>query len=174
MMRVIVKNHDGDPAAATAIGDLYAPEISGAANRFLQSIYTHSKLPTRLFEAARMATARINGCIMCKQWRIDRDLRHLYPGRKLRSCDNAPDKNFYDAILKEDYSDLNVREELAISFAIRMGTEPKELSGDELFWKSVKSHLTDAEVTDLAYCIAGWMSMGRVLHVLGIDKICSL
>ena len=55
-----------------------------------------------------------------------------------------------------------------------MGTEPKQLAKDEEFWAEVKDIFTDAEITDLTYCIAGWMGMGRVAHVLGLDGNCTI
>ena len=33
---------------------------------------------------------------------------------------------------------------------------------------------SDAEITDLTYCIAGWMGMGRAAHVLGLDQNCEI
>ena len=33
---------------------------------------------------------------------------------------------------------------------------------------------SDEEITDLTYCIAGWMGMGRVAHVLGLDSNCEI
>jgi hypothetical protein len=55
-----------------------------------------------------------------------------------------------------------------------MGTEPKQLARDEKFWAEVKDVFTDAEITDLTYCIAGWMGMGRAAHVLGLDSNCTI
>ena len=40
--------------------------------------------------------------------------------------------------------------------------------------KMHKEVFSDAEIADLTYCIAGWMSMGRVAHVLGLDSNCSV
>tara|TARA_B100000795_G_scaffold263241_1_gene242093 strand:- start:1049 stop:1189 length:141 start_codon:yes stop_codon:yes gene_type:complete len=44
---------------------------------------------------------------------------------------------------------------------------------DEKFWVEVKEVCSNAEITDLTYCIAGWMGMGRVAHVLSLDSKCS-
>ena len=55
-----------------------------------------------------------------------------------------------------------------------MGEDPKGLSNDEKFWVEVKDVFSDAEITDLTYCIAGWMGMGRVAHVLGLDQNCEV
>ena len=50
----------------------------------------------------------------------------------------------------------------------------KSVENPENFWKEIKTIFTDAEITDLAYCTAGWMGMGRVAHVLGLDKGCEI
>ena len=55
-----------------------------------------------------------------------------------------------------------------------MGSEPKQLAKDEALWSELKEHFSDQEITDLTYCIAGWMGMGRVAHVLGLDQDCSI
>ena len=55
-----------------------------------------------------------------------------------------------------------------------MGSEPRELAKDEAFWEELKEHFSDQEITDLTYCIAGWMGMGRVAHVLGLDQDCGI
>ena len=69
---------------------------------------------------------------------------------------------------------MDKKEKLAVEFARLMGTAPKELFADDEFWKELKLSFTDAEITDLTYSIAGWMGMGRVFHVLGMDQNCSV
>ena len=55
-----------------------------------------------------------------------------------------------------------------------MWSPSQKLAKDEQFWAQVKEVFTDAEITDLTYCIAGWMGMGRAAHVLGLDGNCSI
>ena len=86
----------------------------------------------------------------------------------------APDNQFYKNLLEGDLSHLNTKELIAFKFATTMGTEPKQLSKDNEFWSEIKSTFTDAEITDLTYCTAGWMGMGRVAHVLGLDGSCDI
>ena len=52
--------------------------------------------------------------------------------------------------------------------------EPKAIAADEDFWERAHAVFTDAEIVDLAYCIACWMGLGRMTHVLGLDGLCSL
>ena len=158
----------------TGPGEIYAKEISSAGNAFAYAIYEHSKLPLRVFEAARIATAMINGCQICMNWQTKRDVAQM--GIEKGVIDNgiAPDESFYNEILNKDYSNLSTREILAVNYAILMGNKPKELSKDDNFWDEMKKVFTDQEITDLTYCIAGWMGMGRVAHVLGLDQNCSI
>ena len=86
----------------------------------------------------------------------------------------APNDDFYSNVLNENYADLSEKELLAVKFAKAMGEDPKKLSKDEKFWAEVKDVFSDAEITDLTYCIAGWMGMGRVAHVLGLDQNCEV
>ena len=155
-------------------GDAYVPEIARSANAFLHNIYRHSQLAPRIFEAARMTTAVINGCMLCKNWRLERDLYQLGIERGVLDNGQAPDENFYTALLAGDDSPLSARELLAVNYAKDMGTAPKDLASNEFFWRSFKAAYSDAEITDLTYCIAGWMAMGRLFHVLGVDRQCAL
>jgi alkylhydroperoxidase family enzyme len=158
----------------TGPGEIYAKEISGAGNAFAYAIYEHSKLPLRVFEAARIATAMINGCIICMNWQSKRDVHQMGISEGVINNGEAPDKEFYSNLLKKDYKNLSKKELLAVKFAKAMGKDPKQLSRDEKLWAEVKSVFSDAEITDLTYCIAGWMGMGRVAHVLGLDKNCEI
>ena len=86
----------------------------------------------------------------------------------------APDDSFYSNLLNDNLEDLSAQELFAVQFARAMGTDPQKLAKDEQFWAQVKEVFTDAEITDLTYCIAGWMGMGRAAHVLGLDGNCSI
>ena len=77
-------------------------------------------------------------------------------------------------MLNNNLEGLSSRELIAVQFAKAMGTEPQKLAKDEKFWAEIKEVFNDAEITDLTYCIAGWMGMGRVVHVLGLDSNCSI
>lgn len=165
------------PQPQNPIPDLsvqYSPELVRAGGAFAMAPYQHSKLPLRLFEACRIATAVINGCTVCMNWRAQRDLRILgYDGGVILQ-DNAPDEAMYQAVLNDDLSALTEKERLAVRFAQKMGTDPRGVGGDEAFWAQLKSVMTDAEIVDLTHCVAAWMAMGRVAHVLGVDGVCSI
>lgn len=154
----------------TSPGDLYAKEIAGAGNAFAYAIYEHSKLPLRVFEAARIATAMINGCKICMTWQSKRDVHQMGISEGVITNGEAPDEEFYSKLLNNNLEDLTEKELIAVKFAKGMGQDPKKLSADEKFWVEVKNVFSDAEITDLTYCIAGWMGMGRVAHVLGLDQ----
>jgi len=171
-MRVAFEQKPGQP-----LGDLssrYSPEMLKAAGAFSHATYQHSRLPLRLFEAARIATAVINGCIICMNWRSARDVQLLGIERSTDKMGDEPDENFYQAVLEGDLSVLDARERLAVRFAQKMGTEPRSLSADEAFWTELKAVLSDSEIVDLTYCCAGWIGLGRAAHVLGIDTACQI
>ena len=158
----------------TGPGDLYAKEIAGAGNAFAYAIYEHSILSLRVFEAARIATAMINGCKICMNWQSKRDVHQMGIAGGVTNNGDAPDDIFYSNLLNDNLADMNSQELVAVRFAKAMGTEPQKLAKDEKFWVEVKEVFTDAEITDLTYCISGWMSMGKVAHVLGLDSNCSI
>ncbi|MDT0575369.1 carboxymuconolactone decarboxylase family protein [Croceicoccus sp. F390] len=153
-----------------------APDIMTAAGAFSEAVYGHSSLSLREFEGARVRTAQINGCVICQGFRAARDLPSLYSGRLARSViDNgdAPDEAFYEAAQTGTRSPLfSAREWLAIQFAERFGTEPKALAADAEFWTQMHECFSDAEIVDLAHCVAAWTGLGRVAHVLGFDEVC--
>ena len=155
-------------------GEVHAKEISAAGNAFAYAIYEHSKLPLRVFEAARIATAQINGCQICMNWQTNRDIKQMGIEGGVTLNGEAPDKSFYTHLLQDDLSHLNQQESLAVKYAKAMGSEPRELAKDEALWSELKKHFNDQEITDLTYCIAGWMGMGRVAHVLGLDQDCAI
>ena len=169
-----IKLDDNPSTGMLGPGDVHAKEISAAGNAFAYAIYEHSKLPLRVFEAARIATAQINGCQICMNWQTNRDIKQMGIEGGVTLNGEPPDENFYSNLLQDDLSHLNQQELLAVKYAKAMGSEPKKLAKDEALWSELKEHFSDQEITDLTYCIAGWMGMGRVAHVLGLDQECSI
>ena len=155
-------------------GEVHAKEISAAGKAFAYAIQEHSKLRLRVFEAARIETAQINGCQICMNWQTNRDIKQMGIEGGVTLNGEAPDESFYTHLLQDDLSYLNQQESLAVKYAKAMGSEPRELAKDEAFWEELKEHFSDQEITDLTYCIAGWMGMGRVAHVLGLDQDCAI
>ena len=166
-----------EPQPGNAVPDLsvrYSPEIVQAGGMFSVATYSHSKLPLRLFEACRIATAVINGCTVCMNWRSQRDVTLLGVEKEMSDQAEIPDEAMYQAVLENDLSTLSGRERLAVRYSQRMGTDPQGLAVDEPFWAELKTVLSDEEIVDLTYCTAAWMALGRATHVLGIDTVCSL
>jgi len=171
-MRVTLEDQPENP-----IPDLsraYAPEIIAAGNAYAMAPYRHSTLPLRMFEACRIATAVINGCTVCQNWRAQRDLALLgIEGGVIDQAD-VPDEAMYRSVLDGDLAALSDRERVAVRFSQAMGCDPRGLAGDEALWAELHRHLSDAEIVDLTYSTAAWMALGRVAHVLGIDTACSV
>ena len=174
IMRVTLPEDAEPTSVMTGPGDYYASEIAHAGNEFAYSIYRNSKLPLKIFEAARIATAMVNGCKICMNWRSARDINQLGIKGGVVANGEIPEEEFYAEILSENLENLSHREKLAVRYAKEMGENPKLLSKNEAFWNELKTSFSDMEITDLTYCIAGWMGMGRVAHVLGLDQNCSI
>lgn len=151
-----------------------APKIVDAAHGFAGAIYQNCTLPLRLFEAARIETALINGCMLCMNWQTARDSTNVGPDGGVTTNGPAPDQAFYDTVLARRTDGLDEREIAAVEFARGMGTNPQGLSADEELWARMQDLFTDAEIVELTYCIAGWMGLGRVAHVLGTDESCGV
>lgn len=170
-MRVTVPESD---AAIPSLAPHYAPEIIAASDAFAHAVYAHSQLPLRLFEAARIATAVINGCTVCQNWRTARDAGAMGLTAGVAANGPEPDEAFYQALLAGNDIQLDPRERIAVRYARAMGEDPRGLAQDETLWAEAKALLSDAEIVDLTYCLAAWMGLGRVAHVLGIDAACSI
>ncbi len=167
-----------DPSAH--VWTAYCPEIGAAAGAYSLAVYQHSKLSLKELEAARVVTARINGCKLCNTMRAGRDLQ----GHIERSGGNpaisvvarggpAPDEAFYAGLDDWRTSALySERERLAIDFAERFGAAPIPMSNDEPFWAAMHAAFSDAEIVDLTFAVGSWVAFGRLTHVLGLDNAC--
>jgi len=159
----------------------YVPELGAAAFAFSRAVYRHSRLSHREFEAGRIRTAQINGCIVCQAWRGERDTAAYLAasgeidGRSVADNGPAPDEAFYEAV--EGWRNSPVfsdRERVVMEFAERMGEAPQELSSDEGFWERARGLFDTAELMDLTLSASSWIAMGRMMHVLGLDRHCGV
>ena len=157
----------------------HATSIMAAAAHFSHTVYRESGLSLREFEGARMRTALINGCQICRDFRMARDGAAMFtvPGepqpKTVAANGPAPDEAFYAAVPEWRNSPVfSPRERLAIEFAERFAEEPQVLARDEAFWSGMKAAFSDGEVVDLAHCTAAWVGLGRVAYVLGFDGVC--
>jgi alkylhydroperoxidase family enzyme len=179
-MRIDIAAESAD-APLQYVGQHYAPNLMGAAMAFSRATYEHSRLSLRIFEAARTRVAQINGCQLCQNWRSARDTATYVESLggnsdTVASRDHSPpDESFYAAVAHFRTATLfTPRERSAIDYAERLCLDPQGLAQDEEFWTTMKALFSDTEVVDLSYCIACWMGLGRVAHVLGIDNACQI
>ncbi|AQA20928.1 alkylhydroperoxidase family enzyme [Rhodococcus sp. PvR044] len=136
------------------------PGIGIAASKFSLSVYEHSTIDLRAFEAARLRIAQINGCIFCQDWRTERD------GKKVEA-------GFDDAVENWRTTDVfDDRTRLAAEYAERYALDHHGL--DDEFWTRMFEHYTQAEVVELSMSIGSWLAFGRLNHVLGLDSVCVL
>ncbi|MET9211233.1 MULTISPECIES: carboxymuconolactone decarboxylase family protein [unclassified Nocardia] len=136
------------------------PGIGVAAAAFSLSVYEHSTLGLREFEAARLRIAQINGCLFCQDWRTERD------GQKVEA-------EFADAVTNWRTTELfDDRARLAAEYAERYATDHHSL--DDEFWARMFEHYTQTEVVELSMSIGSWLAFGRLNRVLGLDTVCVL
>lgn len=136
------------------------PRIGIAASKFSGSVYAHSTLGLREFEAARLRIAQINGCVFCLDWRTERD------GQKV-------DDRFAEAVTAWRTTDaFDDRTRLAAEYAERYALDHHGL--DEDFWARMTAHYSQAEIVELSMSIGCWLAFGRLNHVLGLDTVCAL
>ncbi|MGY0499063.1 carboxymuconolactone decarboxylase family protein [Nocardia sp. FBN12] len=136
------------------------PGIGVAAAAFSLSVYEHSTLGLREFEAARLRIAQINGCLFCQDWRTERD------GQKVEA-------EFADAVTSWRTTDrFDERTRLAAEYAERYATDHHGL--DEEFWARMFAQYSQAEVVELSMSIGSWLAFGRLNRVLGLDTVCVL
>lgn len=166
--------------ALSHIPEHYAPEIFNAGVAFSVAVYRNSKLTTRECEAARARTAEINGCHLCQNFRVARDLSSYFASVGIEASDTvaargpAPDEEFYSNVSNwREYPGYSERERVAIAIAESMGLDPQGLSQDDALWARAKAVYSDNELVDLVYALASWIGLGRAAHVLGLDGACA-
>ena len=157
-MLVIDVPEDQDPIGHVW-GDL-VPGIGPAASSFSLAVYAHTTLGLREFEAARLRIAQINGCVLCLDWRTDRD------GERVEDGFLAAVEEWRTTPAFDD------RTRLAAEYAERYALDHHGI--DESFWTRMKAHYSDREIVELSMCIGSWLAFGRLNHVLGIDSVCVL
>ena len=180
MSRVAEVRGPDDPNIALWNG--LQPRIADAAVALSEAVYQNTGLSFRVAEAARMRIAHINGCILCRNFRLASDLDNLMESAGAHSAANVgssrgpvPDETFYVAIENWRESDLfSDRERLAIEYAERIAEAPRDLPLDDKFWQRLQAAFDDAEIVDLTYSITTWIATGRFTHVLGFDGSCDV
>ncbi|MFE5934653.1 carboxymuconolactone decarboxylase family protein [Streptomyces sp. NPDC056470] len=136
------------------------PEIGTAAANFSLSVYAHTTLGLREFEAARLRIAQVNGCLFCLDWRTDRG------GEKV-------EESFPEAVTQWRTTDaFDDRTRLAAEYAERYALDHHGL--DEDFWTRMTAHYSQPEIVELTMSIGSWLSFGRLNRVLGLDAVCVL
>ena len=136
------------------------PGIGMAAANFSLSVYEHTTLGLREFEAARLRIAQINGCLFCLDWRTERE------GRKVED-------EFADAVTQWRTTDaFDDRARLAAEYAERYALDHHGL--DDEFWTRMTAHYSQVEIVELTMSIGAWLVFGRLNRVFGLDAMCVL
>lgn len=136
------------------------PGIGPAASAFAMSVYEHTTLGLREFEAARLRIAQVNGCVFCQDWRTEREGQRVEHG-------------FDEAVAQwRTTRSFDVRTRLAAEYAERYALDHHGL--DEGFWQRMQAHYSDREIAELSMCLGSWLAFGRLNRVLGLDTACVL
>lgn len=142
-----------------------APDMTGPAAALSGAVYAKSTLSLREFEAARVRIAQLNDCMICLNWRSERDV----PSRA--GDPDAPDEEFYAHIGTDPtWSGFRDRERLAAQFAGLFAAD--HLSMDDDFWREMHANFTDDEIAELGVCVGAWLAFGRLQRVLDVDGAC--
>ncbi|GGO68148.1 carboxymuconolactone decarboxylase family protein [Nonomuraea cavernae] len=150
---------EGQDPIAYVWGEM-VPGIGLAASKFSLSVYTHTTLGLREFEAARLRIAQINGCAFCLDWRTERD------GQRV-------EEEFADAVTDwRTTSAFDDRTRLAAEYAERYALDHHGL--DDEFWARMTACYSQVEIVELSMSIGSWLAFGRLNHVLGLDTACKL
>ncbi|CAM2922542.1 carboxymuconolactone decarboxylase family protein [Prescottella defluvii] len=150
---------EGKDPVAYVWGEM-VPEIGIPASKFSRSVYANSTLDLREFEAARLRIAQINGCIVCMDWRTERD------GQKVED-------DFFESVENWRTTDaFGDRVRLAAEYAERYALDHHNL--DDEFWARMSARYSQAEIVELSMCLGSWIAFGRLNHVLGLDTVCAL
>ena len=136
------------------------PGIGMAAANFSLSVYEHTTLGLREFEAARLRIAQSNGCLFCQDWRTEMG------GEKVEDTFDTAVENWRTTDAFDD------RTRLAAEYAERYALDHHGL--DEEFWSRMKAAYDDREIVELSMCLGSWIAFGRLNHVLGLDSACVL
>jgi alkylhydroperoxidase family enzyme len=140
-----------------------SPELGAAMAEFSHAVYTKSRLPLRVREAARIVIALDNECVVCQNTRDGEGEAH------------GITEEFYDYAGQwrtwPGYSDA---ERIAMEFAHRFATDHTGLRADDEFWARAAEQFDDDLMTDLAISCAMWVGMGRVLRTLDIGQACRI
>ncbi|MET9954301.1 carboxymuconolactone decarboxylase family protein [Streptomyces sp. NPDC006339] len=156
---MIIDIPEGQEPIGYVWGDM-VPGIGTAAANFSLSVYAHTTLGLREFEAARLRIAQINGCRFCLDWRTDRD------GEKV-------EEEFAEAVLAWRTTDaFDERTRLAAEYAERYALDHHHL--DEEFWSRMTASYSQVEIVELTMSLGSWLAFGRLNRVLGLDTVCVL
>ena len=137
-----------------------SPVMGAAAGDFSASVYSDTKLPTRVREVARMVIANVNRCPVCLDTRTVSDPQGL------------TETEYLDFAAGEVPDTLSSTEAVVAEFASRFSTD--HLSMDDDFWDRARAELTDPELFELGVCCASWLGLGRVTQIFGAGVSCRI
>jgi alkylhydroperoxidase family enzyme len=150
---------EGDQPEIVKVWSL-RPEMGQAVQGLSYAVYSQSSLPARVREAARMRIAQINGCVVCKGWRIP------------ELAEEGVDEELYAHVENKDHAQYSEQERLAIEYAEKFALDHRSI--DDAFYSRLRAAFTDPEILDLTICIGNWLAFGRLTMLLDLDEACEV
>lgn len=137
----------------------HAPGVIDSWLRFYQPLVTGGALELRTKELCRLRIAARNGCMFCL-------------GGRFRDADGTPvvDDDDVDAVLAGRFDDarFTARERAALTFTEAFRVD--HTSVDAALVAATLEHLSEAELVELAICLAQFTGMGQLFAMLGIPS----
>jgi alkylhydroperoxidase family enzyme len=149
----------GDQPEIVRVWDL-RPEMGAAVQGLSYAVYSQSRLPARVREAARMRIAELNDCAVCRGWRIP------------ELAEQGVTEELYAHVSDPESGDYSAPERLAIEYAERFALDHRSI--DDTFFARLREHFTDPEILDLTICVGNWLAFGRLTMVLDLDEACAV
>ena len=70
------------------------------------------------------------------------------------------------------HPDFTEAERIALEYTEKFAID--HLALDAGFFERMRAHWTDDEIVEISICVGTWMSLGRVVRVLGAEVACPL
>ena len=71
-----------------------------------------------------------------------------------------------------DHPNFTQAERVALEYTEKFALDHQAL--DAAFFDRMRAHWTDDEIVEISICVGTWMSLGRVIRVLGAEVSCPL
>ena len=137
----------------------HAPGVIDSLLRFYQPLVTGGVLELRTKELCRLRIAARNGCLFCLSGRF-------------RDADGTPVvvDDDVDAVLAGRFDDERFTDRERVALQLTEAFRVDHTSVDAALVAATLEHLSEAELVELAICLAQFTGMGQLFSMLGIPS----